>query len=177
MGVSPSQQVRRQRVEQLCNELPEAARDAYDLIIDQPQPHTSRHHPLHGDLATRTVKGRDLNRWQHELTSGARLGFLSTRRIGSPGSGRSTSVIQRPLSRTGGGEAALRSSSASWSRRPRKHRRWQLIAERVEIVLRGQQLEDAAYWRAARRRRRPVLVRPCITAIHRQWRRLETSTT
>lgn len=62
--------------EQLCNQLPEAARDAYDLIIDQPQPHTSRHHPLHGDLATRTVKGRDLNRWQHELTSGARLWFL-----------------------------------------------------------------------------------------------------
>ena len=34
-----------------------------------------RQHPLKGALGTRSVNGRDLEQWQHEVTSGGRIWY------------------------------------------------------------------------------------------------------
>lgn len=41
-----------------------------------PQPPTQRHHPLHDELATGTMGGRHLPRWQIEVTGGGRIWYL-----------------------------------------------------------------------------------------------------
>lgn len=60
----------------LCGKAPEAAARAYDLLQHDPRQRTERNHPLRGELGTGTVAGRELERWQHEVTGAGRLWFL-----------------------------------------------------------------------------------------------------
>ncbi len=62
--------------EQLCAQHPEAAARSYDVLRADPRQHSDRNHPLKGELGTGSVGGRDLDRWQNEVTAGGRIFFL-----------------------------------------------------------------------------------------------------
>lgn len=50
----------------------------WDLIVSDPrsQSNPSRHHQLKGSLGTRTLKGRKVEQWQHEISGAGRIWFL-----------------------------------------------------------------------------------------------------
>lgn len=50
----------------------------WDVIVKDPRSadNPSRHHQLKGSLATRTLKGVELEQWQHEISSAGRIWFL-----------------------------------------------------------------------------------------------------
>lgn len=60
----------------LCQQQPEAAARAHDQLRTEPRRRSDRNHPLKGNLATGSVGGRTLDRWQHEVTAGGRIFFL-----------------------------------------------------------------------------------------------------
>ncbi|MGN6612500.1 MAG: hypothetical protein ACTHLJ_12070 [Angustibacter sp.] len=49
--------------------------DAWDFLTKQPTARQPKNHPLKGDLATVTHRGATHERWQHELSHGARIWF------------------------------------------------------------------------------------------------------
>lgn len=49
--------------------------DAWDFLTRTPRERLPKNLPLKGDLATVTHKGQVQERWQHELSNGARLWF------------------------------------------------------------------------------------------------------
>jgi len=59
-----------------CQQIPQAITDCFTACRDDPRQRTARHHPLRGDLATRVLQGRTMERWQHEITAGGRVWFL-----------------------------------------------------------------------------------------------------
>ena len=60
----------------LEREVPHALDEAWVQITGNPRHHTERQHRLRGALATHRFKGTDLEVWQYEVTSGARLWYL-----------------------------------------------------------------------------------------------------
>lgn len=60
----------------LCQQAPGNCARAHDLLREGPRAHSDRNHPLKGSLAHGTHRGRQLDRWQNEVTSGARVWFL-----------------------------------------------------------------------------------------------------
>ncbi len=50
----------------------------WDILADDPRwsGNPDRHHRLKGQYATKTYDGRELELWQHEITSGGRVWFL-----------------------------------------------------------------------------------------------------
>ncbi|HUE57965.1 MAG TPA: hypothetical protein VMO88_00140 [Acidimicrobiales bacterium] len=62
--------------EKLCSTQPEAARRAYDHLCNDPRSVSERNHRLKGSYASMSYKGRDLERWQHEVTGSGRIWFL-----------------------------------------------------------------------------------------------------
>jgi hypothetical protein len=61
--------------DQVCAAAPANARRAWDRITADPRDRDGRQHPLKGSLGTRSVDGRDLEQWQHEVTSGGRIWY------------------------------------------------------------------------------------------------------
>ncbi|WP_406094027.1 hypothetical protein [Kitasatospora purpeofusca] len=64
--------------ELLARHAPTALRRAYDRIRAAPRAidNPARHHRLNGRLATAVFKGRELERWQYEVTGGGRIWYL-----------------------------------------------------------------------------------------------------
>jgi hypothetical protein len=60
----------------LCQQQPEAAARAFDFLRADPRLHTDRNHRLKGELGSAFVGGRELERWQHEVTSSGRIFYL-----------------------------------------------------------------------------------------------------
>ncbi|HET9876083.1 MAG TPA: hypothetical protein VFQ37_09990 [Mycobacterium sp.] len=52
-----------------------AAVEAWDFLTKTPLDRCDRCHPLKGDLATVTVQGVTLSRWQYEVTRGGRIWY------------------------------------------------------------------------------------------------------
>lgn len=50
----------------------------YDILVKDPRwkGDPGRHHQLLGDLATGTYQGREMEKWQHEITGSGRVWFL-----------------------------------------------------------------------------------------------------
>ncbi len=50
----------------------------WDVVVEDPRSTTnpSRHHQLKGSLATRTLKGVEMEQWQHEISGAGRIWFL-----------------------------------------------------------------------------------------------------
>jgi hypothetical protein len=67
--------------EELCRQAPGNTRDAWTTMRSNPSPpsRAPRHHRMSGDLATRVVKGRVLDRWQIEVTGAGRIWYLVDR--------------------------------------------------------------------------------------------------
>ncbi|WP_043472203.1 hypothetical protein [Kitasatospora sp. MBT66] len=64
--------------EHLARHAPTGLRRAYDRIRAAPRAidNPARHHRLQGRLATAVFKGRELERWQYEVTGGGRIWYL-----------------------------------------------------------------------------------------------------
>lgn len=64
--------------DELCRQVPRNARAAWLLMRTDPAPAvpSARHHRLHAGLATRTLRGRVLDRWQIEVTGAGRVWYL-----------------------------------------------------------------------------------------------------
>lgn len=62
--------------EQLCRHAPGPTKDAWQHMRTTPRATDSRHSRLHGKLATKTFGGRQVERWQIEVTGGARVWYL-----------------------------------------------------------------------------------------------------
>ena len=62
--------------DEICQQHPEAAARAFDLLRTNPRQHSDRNHRLKGKLATGYIGGRELERWQNELTGGGRVIYL-----------------------------------------------------------------------------------------------------
>ncbi|SDT78902.1 hypothetical protein SAMN05216371_5871 [Streptomyces sp. TLI_053] len=62
----------------LTRHAPTGLRRAYEHIRSTPRAtdNPSRQHQLKGKLATADFKGRELERWQYEVTSGGRIWYL-----------------------------------------------------------------------------------------------------
>jgi len=67
--------------EELCNQAPGNTRAAWMIMRRSPAPpmDAPRHHRLRHKLATGTARGRSLDRWQIEVTSGGRIWYLVDR--------------------------------------------------------------------------------------------------
>lgn len=63
--------------EMLCKHAPGAARQSWDQLRADPLPHppTKRQHPLRDQLARRTMRGRELDQWQYEVTGAGRIWY------------------------------------------------------------------------------------------------------
>lgn len=50
----------------------------WDVVVKEPRStyNRSRHHQLKGSLATRTLKGVEMEQWQHEISGAGRIWFL-----------------------------------------------------------------------------------------------------
>jgi hypothetical protein len=59
-----------------CNDLAENAGRAYDWLTEHPRRYDQRNKRLKGELATGMHHGRELERWQYELTGAARIWYL-----------------------------------------------------------------------------------------------------
>lgn len=64
--------------EELARTAPANLRRAYEAIRNTPRPAspTERHHRLHGTLGSVARRGRNLEQWQYEVTSGGRIWYL-----------------------------------------------------------------------------------------------------
>jgi hypothetical protein len=64
--------------EQLCAQAVGNTRRAGEAITadPRPKPPNERHHQLNHTLATRVYRGRVLEQWQYEVTSGGRIWYL-----------------------------------------------------------------------------------------------------
>ena len=64
--------------EELCRQAASNTLAAWDTMRRNavPRADSPRHHRLHGPLATGTVKGRVLDRWQIEVTGAGRIWYL-----------------------------------------------------------------------------------------------------
>jgi hypothetical protein len=64
--------------EELCRHASGNLRRCFEVIRDNPRPRppTSRQHRLDGSLAKGEYRGRVLERWQFEVTGGARIWYL-----------------------------------------------------------------------------------------------------
>ena len=61
--------------DQICAAASANARTAWDRITQDPRARSSRQHPLHGQLATRTINGNALEQWQYEATAAGRIWY------------------------------------------------------------------------------------------------------
>ncbi len=63
--------------EELCQQAPGPAREAYDQLERDPKNRTNpaRQHQLKGGLSTREFKGRLLEQWQYEVTGAGRIWY------------------------------------------------------------------------------------------------------
>ncbi|TMK88184.1 MAG: hypothetical protein E6G57_08280 [Actinobacteria bacterium] len=59
--------------EKLARQAPGPTRSAYDAIVADPRQRSGRQFPLKGDLGKRTVKGKQLDQWEYEVTGGGRV--------------------------------------------------------------------------------------------------------
>jgi hypothetical protein len=55
---------------------PGNAAEAWESIVGDPRRRTQRQHRLKGSLQSNSYKGRLLEQWQYEVTSGGRLWYL-----------------------------------------------------------------------------------------------------
>jgi hypothetical protein len=63
--------------ETLCTHAPAKTREAYDLMRSNPRPpKDDAHYQLKGDLATRSLAGKDLEQRQIKVSSGGRIWYL-----------------------------------------------------------------------------------------------------
>ena len=63
--------------EQWANSHGEVLARCYDQFTDEPRQSSDRHHQLRGkDYATGVLKGKTLDRWQHEVTGAGRVWAL-----------------------------------------------------------------------------------------------------
>lgn len=62
--------------DKLCQTHGKNAARAYDHMQSDPRARTDRNHPLRDALRERELDGKRLERWQYEVTSGARIWFL-----------------------------------------------------------------------------------------------------
>jgi hypothetical protein len=62
--------------EELWRQTAEAAARAHEWLSDDPRRRTDRNHPLKGELKFGDVRGRQCERWQHEVTGAGRIWFL-----------------------------------------------------------------------------------------------------
>lgn len=62
--------------QELCRHAPGPAHDAWVHLRTTPRARDHRHHPLRGSLAVGHLDGRRMERWQIEVTGGARVWYL-----------------------------------------------------------------------------------------------------
>nr|WP_029145230.1 hypothetical protein [Microbacterium luticocti] len=55
--------------------------DAWDYLTQHPLQHTSTVHPLRGELGVITRGGQSHERWQYELSGGARIWYFVVNRV------------------------------------------------------------------------------------------------
>lgn len=55
--------------------------DAWDFLTRHPFERSAKNHPLKGDLASIIREGAEHERWQHELSGGARIWFYVEDRV------------------------------------------------------------------------------------------------
>ena len=61
--------------DQLSAEAPGPALAAWMALRTDPRRRSERQHPLKGDLATRSIGGRQLDQWQYEVTGAGRIWY------------------------------------------------------------------------------------------------------
>jgi hypothetical protein len=61
--------------DRLCSQAPGPALTAWTALRTDPRARSQRQHPLRGDLATRSVRGRVLEQWQYEVTGAGRIWY------------------------------------------------------------------------------------------------------
>ncbi len=61
--------------DRLCPQAPGPALTAWTALRTTPRTRSQRQHPLKGDFATRSVAGRVLEQWQHEVTDAGRIWY------------------------------------------------------------------------------------------------------
>lgn len=59
--------------EQLCRQAAGPTGAAFDAIVSDPRSRSSRQFPLKGALGSRTIKGKDLDQWEYEVTGAGRV--------------------------------------------------------------------------------------------------------
>jgi hypothetical protein len=62
--------------EELLREASSNLDEAWVQITSDPRRHAERQHRLRGNFGTRSYKGANLQVWQYEVTSGARLWYM-----------------------------------------------------------------------------------------------------
>lgn len=61
--------------DELCARAPGPTRECYDALTKSLRSHSSRQHPLKGELGTRDIKGERLEQWQYEVTGAGRVWY------------------------------------------------------------------------------------------------------